>query len=200
MSKDRFSGDPFEGLVEIPKHLHLIRHLFLPISTNFHSIWVKNTCFIRTWPAPLSYHLSKNHFSQHRRGKEKKGYVTLWLVVWWVEWDKIFCSIYHLKKLDRFTKSVCLWSTLCDSKRHHQNIFGSRLDLRTFSDSVFDADSEKSLSGVHKRKEDKNFTHFCKRCIFWQNRHRLSISWFLTGRKNLLRLKSRYSWSAASTL
>ena len=95
---------PLEDLLKISKYACWIRHQFLAMSTNFHWIWRKNRHFIQGWPIPLSYHMSKNDLFRHKKGKKKKRCVTLWLVLWCIEWDKIFAPITYVEKLDRFTK------------------------------------------------------------------------------------------------
>jgi hypothetical protein len=121
-------------------------------------------------------------------------------VVWWIEWDKIFDSITYTEKVDRFTKSTYAWCTRRDSKYHHQSSFASRADLRTFLYSVFDAESEKIIFRSWKKERSRKFCTFRKRCVFFEKRHHRSISYFSTWRKHLLRLKSRFSWSAAHAL
>ncbi len=122
------------------------------------------------------------------------------MVVWWVEWDKIFAFIIYVERLDTFTKSTSTWCTWRDSMRHHQYSFGSRVDSKTVLDSVFDAESEKIIFRRKKKSKIENFAHFVKGCIFLEKRHLSSISYFSSGKKLLLRLKSRYSWSAAKNL
>jgi hypothetical protein len=85
---------------------------------------------------------SKNDFSQHRKEKKKNQYILLWLVVWWIEWDKIFDSIDYVEKLDRFTKSTFTCDIQRNLKGHHQKSFGVRVDLITYFYLVFDAKSE----------------------------------------------------------
>ncbi len=121
-------------------------------------------------------------------------------MVWWVEWDKIFVFITYVEKLDRFTKSTYMCCTRRDSKRHHQYSFGSWDDLTTYFYSVLDAESEKIIFRSKKMSKVENFAHFEKECVFLKKRHLSSISYFSTGRKYLLRLKSSFSWSAAQAL
>ena len=121
-------------------------------------------------------------------------------MVWWAEWDKIFAFIIYVERLDSFTKSTSTWCSWRNSMRHYQYSFGSRVDSKTFLDSVFDAESEKIIFRSKKRNKTENFAHFAKGCIFLETRHLSNMSYFSTGKKFLLRLKSRYSWSAAKTL
>jgi hypothetical protein len=60
---------------------------------------------------------------------------------------------------------------------------------------------DKLFSEAEKKNEVKDFAHFEKVVFFSiEKRHVRSTSYFSTGRKHLLRLKRRFSWSAASAL
>jgi hypothetical protein len=148
----------------------------------------------------LDQNLGKTTFLHTGKKEKKKRYVTLCLVVWWVEWDKIFAFITYVEKLDRFTKSTYTYWTWGDSEYHHQQSLESRMILTTSLYSVFDAESEKNISTSWKEEESRKFCMFWTRCVFFEKRHLRSISHFSTGSKYLLRLRSRFSWSAAHVL
>jgi hypothetical protein len=148
----------------------------------------------------LDQNLGKTTFLHTGKKEKKKRYVTLCLVVWWVEWDKIFAFITYVEKLDRFTKSTYTYWTWGDSEYHHQQSLESRMILTTSLYSVFDAESEKNISTSWKEEESRKFCMFWTRCVFFEKRHLRSISHFSTGSKYLLRLRSTFSWSAAHVL
>ncbi len=59
---------------------------------------------------------------------------------------------------------------------------------------------KKLFSEAGKKSQVVDLAHFDKKCVFRKNQHPSSISYFSTGRKYLLRLKSSFSWSAAHAL
>ena len=121
-------------------------------------------------------------------------------MVWWIEWDKIFAFITYGERGERFTKSTSTCRTRQDSMRHHQYSFWSRVDSKTFLDSVYHAESEKNSFKVKSTWQSWKFWIFRERMHFFEKWHLSSISWFSTWKEFLARVKSRYSWSAAKTL
>jgi hypothetical protein len=79
-----------------------------------------------------------------------------------MESDKIIDPIGYVEKLDRFTKLTYTHHSRHNSKHHHQQSFGSRVDLTTCLSSVFDAEFE-------KKNEAENFVHFGKDVFFEEN-------------------------------
>lgn len=122
------------------------------------------------------------------------------MVVWWVEWDKIFASIACTEIGDRLTKSTYTCCPRRDLARHHQYSFGSRVDLKTFLDSVYHGESERNSFKVKNVWQNGKLCTFLERMRFFEKRHLSSISYFSTRREFLLKVKCRYSWSAAKTL
>ena len=135
-------------------------------------------------------------------GKErkKKRCVTLWLVVWWVEWDKIFASITYVKKLDRFTKTTYAHCARRDLERHRERILQSRVGLTILLGSVFDAESKKNIARSSRKAQSKIWDIFRRGCVFSNKWHPSSFLYFSTWKRNLREVKSCFSWSAVHTL
>ena len=121
-------------------------------------------------------------------------------MVWWVEWDQIFASITYTKRANRFTNATYTCCTRPVSVRHHQYSFRSRVDLKTFLDSVCHPESEKNSFKVKNIWQNWKFCTFRERMRFFEKWHLSSISYFSSRKEFLLRLKCGYSWSAAKSL
>ena len=82
----------------------------------------------------------------------------------------------------------------------HKSNLKFEVDLTTCLSSGFDAESKAIIFRNWKIQWNKKMCTFWKRFVFWRKRHLQNISYFSTRRKHLLRLKCRFSWSAAHAL
>jgi hypothetical protein len=145
--------------------------------------------------------ISVQRFLSIKKRKEKKGYILLWLMISWVEWDKIFDFIAYVETLDRFTNTTYACCTWRGSERGGEKISGSRVGLTTHLDLVFDAEFEKMFSEAQKNHEVKYKAYFGKH-VFFEKIDFFQV--FCCCRpENKVHLQSkriRFSWSVAHTL
>ena len=87
-------------------HAHPIWYWVLSLKTNFHSIWMKNTCVTSKWPPQLPTPSVKRIFFRKENRWEEKRCVLFWGLVWGFKRKKKFGSLTSLEKVDRFARST----------------------------------------------------------------------------------------------